>query len=73
MLGMRPWSISFIILNDPQMCFMENHLCQLSLQPKQLQEEAVETDSGSMAVTLTHCSCPGISCMGTGENYVKIS
>lgn len=39
-------------------------------QPKQIQEE-VNTDS--VAVTPTRCSCPGISCVGTGENYVKNS
>lgn len=66
MLGMCSRSISFIISNDPQMCSMENHLCQPSLQPKQIQEQAV-------AVTLTRYSCLGISCMGTGENYVRIS
>lgn len=51
------------------MCFVENHLSTFP-QPKQIQEE-VNTDS--VAVTLTRCSCPGISCMGTGENYVKNS
>lgn len=55
------------------MCSMENHLSQSFLQPKQIHEEAVETNPGSVAVTLTCYSCPGISCMGTGENYVKIS
>lgn len=37
---------------------MENHLCEVSLQAKQIQKEAVETNSGSMAVTLTRLQLP---------------
>lgn len=58
MLGIHSRSINFIILNDPQMCSMENRFCQPTLQHKRIQEEAEKTNSGSMAVTSPRLQLP---------------
>ena len=48
------WLDNFITLNDLHMCSMENHFCQpVFSDPKQIEEENLETNPGFVAVIVT--------------------